>query len=165
MGGQLLSLLINVVLVLRLRNIDEGILTGNVFIDLKKAFDTVGNATFLRKFNYCGIKAKSLKWFWVIPMVKKTTTKLLSVHIDESISRDDKISHVITKVRNGLRMLYKLVLSQVNEEHWMLFIDHLCSRISTTATLCGVTAQKRVKTIYKNFKIGHHVLPLKWTIQ
>ena len=46
-----------------LRNIDEGILTGNVFIDLKKAFDTVGNATFLRKFNYCGIKAKSPEWF------------------------------------------------------------------------------------------------------
>ena len=46
-----------------LRNIDEGILTGNVFIDLKKAFDTVDHATLLRKLNYYAIKAKSLKWF------------------------------------------------------------------------------------------------------
>ena len=38
-----------------LRNIDEGILIGNVFIDLKKAFDTVDHATLLRKLNYYGI--------------------------------------------------------------------------------------------------------------
>ena len=46
-----------------LRNIDEGILTGNIFIDLKKAFDTVDHETLLRKLNYYGIKGKSLKWF------------------------------------------------------------------------------------------------------
>ena len=46
-----------------LRNIDEGILTDNVFIDLKKAFDTVDHETLLRKLNYYGIKGKSLKWF------------------------------------------------------------------------------------------------------
>ena len=38
---------------------------------------------------------------------KKTTRKLLGVHIDETMSWDNQISHIITKVQNGLRMLYK----------------------------------------------------------
>ena len=43
-----------------LRNMDEGLLTGNVFIDLKKAFDTVDHSTPLRKLCYYGIQSKSL---------------------------------------------------------------------------------------------------------
>ena len=42
------------------------------------------------------------------PIEKKTTTKLLGVHIDESLSWDNQISHILTKVQNGLRMLYKI---------------------------------------------------------
>ena len=42
------------------------------------------------------------------PIEKKTTTKLLGVHIDEPLSWDSQISHIITKVQNGLRMLYKI---------------------------------------------------------
>ena len=38
---------------------------------------------------------------------KKTATKLFGVHIDETMSWDNQISHIITKVQNGLRMLYK----------------------------------------------------------
>ena len=45
------------------RNINEGILTGKVFIDLKKAFDTVDHATLFQKLNYYSIKGKSLEWF------------------------------------------------------------------------------------------------------
>ena len=41
-------------------------------------------------------------------MVKKTTTKLLRVHIDESLSWGNQISHTLTKAQNGLRMLYKI---------------------------------------------------------
>ena len=46
-----------------LRNMDKGLLTGNVFIDLKKAFDTVDHSTLLRKLCYYGIQGKSLSWF------------------------------------------------------------------------------------------------------
>ena len=42
------------------------------------------------------------------PIEKKTTAKLLGVHIDASLSWDNQISHIVTKVQNGLRMLYKL---------------------------------------------------------
>ena len=34
----------------------------------------------------------------------------------------------------------------------MLFTDHLCSRVSTTVTLCGVIAQNRVQTNYRNLQ-------------
>ena len=46
-----------------LRNMNEGLLTGNVFIDFKKAFDTVDNSTLLRKLCYYGIQGKSLSLF------------------------------------------------------------------------------------------------------
>ena len=41
-------------------------------------------------------------------MEKKTTTKLLGVYIDEAMSWDNQISHIITKVQNVVRMLYKI---------------------------------------------------------
>ena len=37
----------------------------------------------------------------------KPSTKLIGVHIDETLTWDDHIKHVISKVSNGLRMLYK----------------------------------------------------------
>ena len=40
-----------------LRNMDEGLITRNVFIDLKKVFDTVDHATLLRKLNYYRVQA------------------------------------------------------------------------------------------------------------
>ena len=39
---------------------------------------------------------------------KKTTTKLLGVYIDETMSWDNQIWYNITEVQNGLRMLYKI---------------------------------------------------------
>ena len=42
------------------------------------------------------------------PIEKKTTAKLLGVHIDDSLSGDNQISHILTKVENGERVLYKI---------------------------------------------------------
>ena len=39
---------------------------------------------------------------------KKTSTKLLGVYIDETMSWENQISHNITEVQNGLRMLYTM---------------------------------------------------------
>ena len=44
-------------------NIDNGKINGVIFLDLKKAFDTVDHQILLSKLSYYGIHGKSLKWF------------------------------------------------------------------------------------------------------
>ena len=44
-------------------NIDKGNYTAAVFIDLKKAFDTVDHEILLNKLNYYDVKGKELSWF------------------------------------------------------------------------------------------------------
>ena len=44
-------------------NIDNGKINGVIFLDLKKAFDTVDHQILLSKLNYYGIHGKSFKWF------------------------------------------------------------------------------------------------------
>ena len=43
--------------------IDNGLLNGVVFLDLKKAFDTIDHSIILRKLQFYGIEQESLKWF------------------------------------------------------------------------------------------------------
>ena len=44
-------------------NIDNGFLNGVVFIDLKKAFDTIDHEIILRKLSYFGADQATAKWF------------------------------------------------------------------------------------------------------
>ena len=44
-------------------NIDNGFLNGVVFIDLKKAFDTIDHEIMLRKLSYFGADQATIKWF------------------------------------------------------------------------------------------------------
>ena len=44
-------------------NMNKGLVTGSVFIDLAKAFDTVDHDILLRKLEYYGICDESLPWF------------------------------------------------------------------------------------------------------
>ena len=44
-------------------NIDLGYVNAVVFLDLKKAFDTVDHDVLLTKINRCGIQGKTLDWF------------------------------------------------------------------------------------------------------
>lgn len=42
---------------------DNGLLTGAVFVDLKKAFDTISHVGLLRKLERYGVRDKPLFWF------------------------------------------------------------------------------------------------------
>ena len=44
-------------------NLDKGLLTAGVFVDLQKAFDTVDHNILLHKLMHYGIKGSSLDWF------------------------------------------------------------------------------------------------------
>ena len=42
---------------------DKGLLDGVVFLDLKKAFDTVDHDILIKKLKFDGIKNNTLRWF------------------------------------------------------------------------------------------------------
>ena len=44
-------------------NIDNGLLNGVIFIDVKKAFDTIDYAIFLRKLQIYGVDQNGIKFF------------------------------------------------------------------------------------------------------
>ena len=44
-------------------NIDNGLVNGVIFIDLKKAFDNIDHTILIRKLRKYGVDSSSLKWF------------------------------------------------------------------------------------------------------
>ena len=70
-----------------LKKMNEGYLTGVVYIDLKKAFDTVDHVTLLQKLKSIGIKGKDLAWFhsYINARLQKTA-------IGETLSNSRKVT-------------------------------------------------------------------------
>ena len=66
-----------------LMNMDKGLVTGSVFIDLAKAFDTVHHDILLSKLEYSGVCNESLPWF-----KNYFTGRKQSAHIDSQSSEE-----------------------------------------------------------------------------
>ena len=64
-------------------NMDNGLVTGSVFIDLAKAFDTVDHDILLSKLEYYGVCDESLPWF-----KNYFTGRKQFVHIDSQSSEE-----------------------------------------------------------------------------
>ena len=57
-------------------NMDKGLMNGVVFLDFKKAFDTVDHTILLAKLERCGIRETPLKWFRSYLHQKKQVCKI-----------------------------------------------------------------------------------------
>ena len=71
-----------------LEQMDRQMMTGSIFIDLRKAFDLVDHQCLLHKLAHYGIRDKSLKWF-----ENYLTTRLQSVKYNQDISSNLAIGH------------------------------------------------------------------------
>ena len=71
-----------------LEQMDRQMMTGSIFIDLRKALDLVDHQCLLHKLEHYGIREKSLKWF-----ENYLTTRLQSVKHNQDISSNLAIGH------------------------------------------------------------------------
>ena len=63
-------------------NIDDSLLNGVIFLDLKKAFDTMDHAILLGKLKLCGVSSQSLNWFQSYLSDRKQQTFIDGVQSD-----------------------------------------------------------------------------------
>ena len=81
------------------------------------------------------------------PIEYKPSTKLLGVHIDDTLTWDNEIKHISSKVSNGLRTLYFARKLTDNQETETIFYS---------LGMYNPTAPKYVLTNCKSCKIEQH---------
>ena len=59
---------------------DEVLINGVVFLDLKKAYDTVDHSILLSKFERCGVRGTALQWFRSYLSKKNKRAELIIQH-------------------------------------------------------------------------------------
>lgn len=103
-------------------NLDKGVLTFGVFIDLKKAFDTINHDILLKKLEHYGIRGLPLKWF-----TNYLTHRKQSVHINAASSNDKDVQCGIPQGSILGPILFLIYINDIsnstNSFHFRLFAD------------------------------------------
>ena len=86
-----------------LLNIDQGKYNIAVFIDLKKAFDTVNHEILLNKLEYYGVSDKELNWF----KLYLDDRKQFIVVVGGIRSKESKVLHGLLSRPSSVFSLYK----------------------------------------------------------
>ena len=91
-----------------LANMDKGLINGVVFIDFKKAFDTVDHTILLAKLERCGIRETPLKWFRSYLHQRKQVCK-----INNSVSNAVHINCGVPQGSNPGPLLFNLYINDL----------------------------------------------------
>ena len=128
-------------------SIDNGKFDCGIFIDLRKAFDTVHHEILIKKLEHYGVRDSMLNWFRsylldrkqyvkhvTIKINKKSinekeTIKYLGVLVDSSLSWKHQISNLNKKISRSIGIMYKLrpflTLNVMNNVYYSLVYSHI----------------------------------------
>ena len=103
---------------------EEGLLTGMVFIDLQKAFDTIDHSILLEKMSCLGFAGKMIAWF-----TSYLTNRSFIVNVGKEFSSPGKVSCGIPQgLISGplLFLLYVNDMPQAVNSELLLYTDDTC---------------------------------------
>ena len=88
---------------------DKGLLNGAIFLDLKKAFDTVDHEILLKKLELYGIKNTTLRWFTSYLRNRNQVCK-----VGRSVSKSERIRTAVAQGSNLDPLLFLLYINDLS---------------------------------------------------
>ena len=102
-----------------LKGFDERLLTGMIFIDLQKAFDTINHEILLKKLEAIGFSDKCMRWLW-----SYLYERIFFIEIEKQLSDFGKAScgvHQVSVLRPLLFLIYVNDMPQAVKSNLFLY--------------------------------------------